>query len=182
MILLGIAGYAGSGKSTVAKYLVEKYGFRDIALADPLKKACAEIFRFTDEQLYGSKKEEVDPFWGLTPRDVLQRFGTEAMRNNFGQDLWIRALRRRLDGALPNSRFVVSDARFPNEADAIHEWGGEMIRIERPGVAKMSHASETALDSYDKYALTVYNYGSVADLHRNIDYVVETGYLWPSSR
>ena len=76
-MIIGIIGKKRVGKDTVADYLVTEYGFEKMALADPMKKAVKEIFLMTDEQLWGSKKDEVDERYGVSPRRILQVFGTE---------------------------------------------------------------------------------------------------------
>lgn len=71
-VIVGVSGFAGSGKDTFADRLVERHGFLKISLADPIKEVCKRVFDFTDEQLWGSsnKREEEDlryPFSGICP-------------------------------------------------------------------------------------------------------------------
>jgi hypothetical protein len=100
-----------------------------VAFADSLKLACKVIFGFTTEQLHGSQasKEAIDPYWGKSPRWIMQRVGTEAMRKNVLDDVWVRALERQLTAG----RFAVADVRFPNEADMIRRLGGEVWLVQR---------------------------------------------------
>ena len=79
-MILGLGFRARVGKGEVAKRLVEKHGFVEGAFADKLKKACAEIFGLDHSQLYGDNKDKVDPFWRDTPRNILQKVGTECLR------------------------------------------------------------------------------------------------------
>src|ERR1700733_9341253 len=97
IILIGITGRKRSGKDTIGDYLVNNYGFIRVAFADTLKKALKEIFEFSDEQLYGDEKETVDDYWGHSPRDLLQKIGTEMFREylpklckNMSDDIWIK--------------------------------------------------------------------------------------------
>lgn len=164
--IIGLAGKARSGKNTMADYLTKKYGYIQVSFAGALKNATRAIFGFSEEQVNGSLKEVMDPLWGFTPRYALQKLGTEGVRNIFGADTWVRALKvsikQDLAAAMQNEaepilRFVVTDVRFPNEADAIKDWGGKVWRLTRldfggdlPSKAA-AHPSETALDSYEKW-------------------------------
>lgn len=137
-MILGLCGRAGSGKSSVAGYLVERYGATRIALADPLKDMARVLFSLTDEQVRGDAavKERVDPRWGMSPRQILQRLGTECCRKHLGEDVWVRAMFARIEReeALARVRraasyggtalafghlWVVEDVRFLNEAEMI---------------------------------------------------------------
>ena len=165
--LVGVSGRAGHGKDTVAAALVSR-GFVRRAFADPLKAAAREIFGLTHEQLYGADKEKTDPLWGMSPRVILQRMGTEAMRGEFGADLWIRAFVAWRAARPEGTRVVVPDVRFPNEADAIRRLGGEVWRVARPGVdAVAPHVSETALDHYG-FNLLIRNTSTIEALDRQV--------------
>jgi predicted kinase len=129
LMLVGLGGLKGAGKNVVAEMLRRAFGFRVVAFADSLKLACKVIFGFTTEQLHGSQasKEAIDPYWGKSPRWIMQRVGTEAMRKNVLDDVWVRALERQLTAG----RFAVADVRFPNEADMIRRLGGEVWLVQR---------------------------------------------------
>ncbi len=174
-ILIGLSGKKYSGKTTAANYL-EGHGFIPLAFADPLKAAAREIFDLSNEETNGELKEEVNPYWGVTPRQLLQRMGTEAMRGTFGPDIWIKALFAKVDryqstGLQPD--FVVSDVRFKNEADAIRARGGYVVRIERPMIQPHNpdtHASETELDGYD-FDRVISNKGTIYGLKDELDFL-----------
>ena len=167
-MLIGFGYSAQVGKSTASAYLTSRYNFKELAFASPLKKAVASIFGFSDEQLCGHLKEEIDEYWHLSPRDVLQRFGTDLCRAQFGDDIWVKTLFRQLD---PSADVVISDVRFPNEAQAIKDHGGILINIIREGGPGTTHKhiSESAMDGYTGWNHTLYNNGLFSDLYEQID-------------
>jgi hypothetical protein len=133
------------------------------------------VFGFTQEQLYGDLKTEVDPFWGITPRDVFQRFGTEVMHTQFGKDIWVKTLLRRAS-AEPEVAVIVSDMRFMHEAIALRELGGTLIRIDRdvehmPG--EDDHPSETSLDNFEGWNAIIDNNGTLEELSEAIYELVD---------
>jgi hypothetical protein len=141
-IIIGIAGLIGSGKDTVADYLTNFHGFKRMSFAGALKDAVSQVFGWERELLEGRTKESrlwretVDPWWAeklgmphLTPRWVLQYWGTEVCRNNFHDNIWIHAVEHRLMRSTDN--VVISDVRFPNEIESIRNSGGMIIRTRR---------------------------------------------------
>lgn len=166
--LLGIHGKAGAGKDTLAKGLRLHAGFQRMAFADPLRRAAAEAFGielewFVDPDLKGM----VHPYWGITPRQILQQMGTEAMRKTFGRDIWVRRWRKDFDVARLNTHVVVTDVREGHEADAIRNLGGLIIHIERPGAglsgAAGMHSSEAGIPVVEG-DWQIVNDGSVMDM------------------
>jgi hypothetical protein len=140
--IIGICGFIGSGKDTAADYLVNFHEFRRDSFAATLKDAVAAVFSWDRELLEGRTKaarewrEQIDPWWAerlgmpnLTPRWVLQWWGTEVCRRSFHDDIWIASLEARLRSAKDN--IVISDCRFPNEIKAIKNAGGKVIRVVR---------------------------------------------------
>lgn len=165
--IVGVGFRAGAGKDSVGN-IMESYGFVRLRFADALKDAACGIFGWRRDQLEDLDfKQTVDEFWGETPRTLLQRFGTEAMRNNIRQDIWIKALERRIKRQATNvehsTRIVITDVRFLNEALAIKEWGGKLICIHRPGFdsnvssKEAKHVSETELVKYYDWDYHLYN-------------------------
>ena len=141
-MIIGICGFIGSGKDTVADYLVNFHEFRRESFASTLKDAVAAVFGWDRTMLEGRTKsarewrEQVDPWWStrldmpnLTPRWVLQWWGTEVCRKSFHDDIWIASLEARLRNTTDN--IVISDCRFPNEIKAIRNAGGQVIRVVR---------------------------------------------------
>jgi hypothetical protein len=165
-MIIGFNGRSRSGKDTAAAVLVNRYGFRRLAFADRLKLAARHIFTLSDDQLWGAKKDDPDPFWGMTPGQILQRLGTECLRHGFADDIWIKALFREVE---PGENYVITDVRFPNEASEIERWGGRVFRIERPGLVSLrpDHISERALDDWN-FAGVLVNGGTVEELAEKV--------------
>ena len=164
-IIVAVCGKRGHGKSTLADYLVKTHQFTELTLAGPLKRACQEIFGFTDMQVHDARcKEQVDSFWKVTPREVLQKVGTELFRDQLPKlfptmsQIWIQSLMRQLSALPDGARVVITDVRFPDEFRALHNLGALMVRVVRPDyvpkgdacssalAAAAQHPSETALD------------------------------------
>lgn len=141
-MIIGIVGFIGSGKDTAADYLVNFHGFRRDSFANTLKDAVSFVFGWDRTLLEGRTKEsrewreQVDPWWSrrlnmphLTPRWVLQYWGTDVLRNGFHNDIWIASLENKLRQT--TDHIVISDVRFPNEIKAIQNAGGKVFRIQR---------------------------------------------------
>jgi|SRR5690606_22968516 len=142
-MIVGLLGFINSGKGTVASQLVSEYNFRQDSFATGLKDACSVIFDWPRHLLEGDTKESrewreiVDPWWSeklnmpnFSPRLALQVIGTDALRNNFHEDIWFLTLENRIRKN-PNQHVVISDVRFPNEIKFIQEKGGKLVRINR---------------------------------------------------
>jgi hypothetical protein len=141
-MIIGIAGFQGSGKDTIADYLQNIYGFKRDSFAATLKDAVACVFGWDRELLEGRTtesrawREQVDPWWSkrldmpdLTPRLVLQQWGTEVARKSWHDDTWIASLENKLNRA--HNDIVITDVRFPNEIQAVRNAGGIVIRVVR---------------------------------------------------
>jgi hypothetical protein len=141
-MIIGFVGFIGSGKDTAADYLVNFHGFRRDSFANTLKDAVACVFGWDRTLLEGRTKEarewreQVDPWWAerlnmpnLTPRLMLQLWGTEVCRSGFHDDIWIASLENKMRKTSDN--IVISDVRFPNEIKAIHNAGGIVVRVKR---------------------------------------------------
>lgn len=162
------------GKDAAADYLERQHGYTRIGFATALKNAAREIYGFSDDQLYGAAKLEMDSDWGDTPAHILQLLGTECLRKGHRDDVWIRALRRKLR-AQPQQHFVIVDCRYPNEAAAVREWGGKLVKVIRPALGLVNdgrdsaHPSETALDDWMDWDTILVNGGTIEDLHKEVE-------------
>ena len=130
MNIIGLVGFIGSGKDTVAKILTQNGCVQD-SFASPLKELCASVFGWPREMLQGDTvesrdfRETPDMYWTrklgidqFTPRLALQLLGTEIMRTHFNQDIWLDSLEYRIRKNNPADQIVVvSDCRFKNELD-----------------------------------------------------------------
>ena len=141
-MIIGVCGFIGSGKDTIADYLVNIHQFRRESFANTLKDAVAQVFGWDRDMLEGRTRqsrewrERVDPWWAkrldmptLTPRWILQYWGTEVCRRAFHDDIWIAALENKLRNSQDD--IVISDCRFPNEIKSIKAAGGIVIRVVR---------------------------------------------------
>ena len=143
-MLVGLCGNKESGKSAVAKYLLEfGHGFERRSFATPLKAVAQIIFGFSEDQLYGDQKETVDPRYGFSARWVLQQLGTNIVRE-IHPDVWVMAWERSLTTVHKKSSVVVDDVRFPNEVQAIRDRGGIILKLHKIGEPTTfdGHASE----------------------------------------
>tara|TARA_B100000900_G_scaffold399972_1_gene403114 strand:+ start:66 stop:716 length:651 start_codon:yes stop_codon:yes gene_type:complete len=138
-MLIGIVGLISSGKDTVSDRLVEKHGYIKDSFAKSLKDAVASMFNWERSMLEGDTessrhwREQPDKFWSekfgkpITPRWVLQYFGTEVMRGQMYDAIWVDSCIGRYKGL----KTVIADTRFPNEVKTIREHGGKIIRVKR---------------------------------------------------
>jgi len=141
-MIIGVCGFIGSGKDTIADYLVNFHEFRRESFASTLKDAVAAVFGWDRTMLEGRTKEarewreQIDPWWAarldmptLTPRWVLQYWGTEVCRKGFHDDIWIASLENKLRNS--KDHVVISDCRFPNEISSIKNAGGQIVWVQR---------------------------------------------------
>jgi hypothetical protein len=140
-VIIGICGFIGSGKDTVADYLVNLHHFRRESFANSLKDAVAQVFGWDRTMLEGRTKqsrewrEQPDKWWSarlgreVTPRLMLQLWGTEVCRRGFHDDIWIASLENKLRNSQDD--IVITDCRFPNEIKSIKAAGGKIVRVVR---------------------------------------------------
>jgi hypothetical protein len=177
-MIVGLSGYAQSGKDTFASFLVEDHGFERMAFADPLRDMLYALNPLTwvyalPEQKAGTYNDSVQAIvdqhgweWAKANtgvRELLQRLGTEAGRRVLGENIWVDTALSKVP--LGTDRNIVfTDCRFVNEAEAIRDRGGVIIRIRRPDTSAVNrHPSETALDGY-RCDWTVENAGTLDTL------------------
>jgi hypothetical protein len=187
-MIVGLSGFKGSGKDTVAAYLVKEHGFERKAFADPIKQSIAKLFDipFSEVEKMKNDKDAYVAIGGLetsaseyeqwimykgipaiTFRQFLQRYGTESHRDIFGEDLWLEPTLPS-NGIYSGRKIVVSDVRFANEAKRIKEFGGRIWFINR--ITDRSsfdpHSSEI-LDFGTDWSIP--NNGTIEDLYDRIE-------------
>ena len=175
-MIIGLSGFARSGKDEVAKVLVEQHGFKRVAFADILR----DVLYALNPDIGGYDgieylQDVIDDYgwdhykethYSDEIRRLLQRLGTEAGRDTLGQNIWVDAV---LKDYTPEQDWVVSDARFINEFDAITDRGGKIIRVMRPGVEAFNdHASETEALTYTNFAGHINNNGTLEELAEKV--------------
>jgi len=196
-MIIGICGLIGSGKGSVGDILVEQ-GYKKVSFADKLKDGVATIFGYDRAMLEGdtdesrSWREQPDKFWSnetgrtITPRIILQEFGTDCMRNGYYDGVWVSLLKQHI---LDNpGDYVIPDVRFRNEQDMIRELGGEIWRVQRGDVPEWYgcamldnttggnlmeaydiHSSEYKwIDLNHKFDTTIYNNNTLDQLKQSV--------------
>ena len=183
-MLIGITGKIGSGKTTVANYLVNYWEFQEYTMAEPIKQI-GSIFGFSHTQLYGTQNQklEIHPHWGISGREFLQKIGTDMFRDmlpkvvpdmKIDKSVWCDIFSLKYNRRIHT---VVSDVRFLNEAETVKELGGVIIRIVRSSNQSVdSHISEIEQDDII-HDFTIYNNGDVKSLYKSIDNVLQSKLL-----
>jgi hypothetical protein len=173
MLIIGLAGRKGSGKSTVA-HIMEKEGFVELAFADPLKEAAAVLLGVPKKWMFKARledKEAIVPGFNFTYRSFLQKLGTEFARDSISTNFWVDRMDVRLYG-MADKFIVVSDVRFDNEAEYILSKNGVIIDIQRDSTPADDHITEKGVSEHlTKYKLS--NNGSMNDLYTDIKSIVK---------
>ena len=156
-MIIGLCGLIGSGKDTIADYLVSSHGFGQDSFAASLKDTLAAVFGWDRIMLEGRTsssrtwREQVDPWWAvrlgiphLTPRWAMQNLGTEVIRQHFHQDIWTASVENKLRKIKDNA--VISDCRFPNEVAAIQAAGGIVVCVKRGAAPEWADLAVTNPD------------------------------------
>ena len=196
-MIIGICGLIGSGKGTVADILVENHNFEKLSFADKLKDGVASVFDWDRDMLEGDTdrsriwREKQDEFWSnetgmsVTPRLVLQLFGTDCMRNGFFDGIWVSLVKKQiLDN--PDTNWVIPDVRFPNEVKMIQSVQGEVWQVRRGDLPVWFmdkrdnnieptdvHPSEWAwIDQDESFNEIIYNDNSLEELLKKIEIIV----------
>lgn len=178
MVIIGLAGQARSGKDTIGEYLIGRHQACTYALADPIRRAASEMFGLPYSSFTGNNpnREVKNLFWGISPREMLQKLGTEAGRNVFGEDIWLKRAEQELINVseiASNPFFVITDIRFENEAQWVRTAGGIIVHIHRDMEESVnSHVSEHGI-KHDSSDLTVHNNGTIEELFRKMDVVMD---------
>lgn len=181
-MIIGFLGRKGSGKDTIAEYLIKNKNFVRYAFGDPVKDVVKQIFLFSDEQLHGNKKEIKDLRWNISPRQAFQAIGTD-----FGQytihkhlsdinevvplrNLWVKRFEMWLE-LNQGKNIVISDVRFQHEIDCIKKYNGIIVKIIRPSSNNDLHISENEIDSVENknISLILNNDSSIQELYNKFE-------------
>lgn len=188
--LIGISGKIGSGKDTVAAIIQELYPQYEVKKFAGKLKDIASILtgipveKFEDQEF---KKTDLGKEWSyvypdqyyddgesvmvcMSVRQLLQKLGTDALRDNLHENVWVNAL---MADFTKDSNWIVTDCRFPNEAKIIEEKGGILLRVERSTCNLGTHPSETALDNFP-FEHVIFNNGSMDDLRNEVKKFLES--------
>lgn len=202
-MIVGLVGFIGAGKGTVADLLVQRHAFEKESFANSVKDATAAIFGWSRALLEGDTpesrawREQDDKFWSeklgkpFSPRLALQLMGTEAGRDVFHPDLWVHTVLNRCEKN-PDYDYVIADVRFPNEIKAIREAGGVVVRVKRGDepewydnayAVNMGKTVEPPTAHFSEWAwigseidFEISNDGSVEELIEKVDLLVDFAY------
>ncbi len=194
-MLIAFSGLKGSGKDTAAKVLVDEYGFTKIAFADALREALLILNPWVAYAGHGYGTLPLaelieDSGWDWAKNNVpevrrlMQVFGTEVGRQLLGENVWVDILFKKYpDINSDESRYVITDCRFDNEARFVDTHSGSIIWIERPELVSDGHASESpemkrwrrwiitndeTLEKLQKAVRTIMTLGGVEPIERRI--------------
>ena len=185
-MLIGIVGLIGSGKDTVAERLVEKHGFIKDSFAKSLKDAVSSMFNWDRKMLEGNTKEsrewreQPDKFWSekmgkeVTPRLILQQFGTEVMRGQMYDGIWVDSVIGRYKG----ENTVISDTRFINEIKTIKAHGGIVVLVKREEIPTREEMQKQGAHQSEwdwmgsNFDYIIENNSSIEGLNANVDQII----------
>ena len=198
VIIFPISGQKRAGKDTISDYIKGQVMASRVSFADPVRDVCRAYFGWTEEWLLGKHKEDVDPYWGISPRQAMQYLGTEVgrvgMAENYpefksvtGDSIWIKSAKKNI--RVKSSKeyisnygkiraFIIPDMRFLNEYDAMKEMENEgykviTIGVRRDGLPSDSHASETEIRyCVEKCDFIIDNNKEISDLEDSVDEII----------
>ena len=196
-MIIGVCGFQSSGKDTIAELLIKDHGFQKISFAAALKDIVSVMFSWPRDKLEGLTqedrewREQVDYWWSkslkmphLTPRYVLQHFGTELFRNHWHPDIWVKVVENKIMELTTinlDANIIVTDCRFENEINLLLRMGGKIIHVHRNMPAwfykykmgldvaevKTMHLSEINwIRSYVDHEIE--NNGTIDELHKKV--------------
>ena len=170
MKIIGLAGRARTGKSTVCMHLVDKHSFGDYAFAEPVKRGLMAMFGLPEDLVFGEDKETVIPWIGRSLRELTQTLGTEWGREMVAPDIWVRCAARWLE-SVPRywPGVVFSDVRYEEEAALVRDRGGVIWHVRRDDAPQVrAHSSEAGIEVREG-DVVLPNNGSLEELYARID-------------
>ena len=182
--LIGLAGRAGSGKSTIARLLCEQHAFVEVSLAEPIKRALAAMLDLHPAYLEDPAGRETRLGWlgNTSVQRLMQTLDIGWGRQMIADDIWPTLARRRIERLtaqaerLHISGIVVSDLRFDNEADLVRSLGGTVWHIVRPAPPVQAHSSEAGIAAQPGDR-TLDNTGPVDRLETTLDHLLHTPFV-----
>jgi len=187
-MLIGLVGLIGSGKDTVADFLVKEHGFHRDSFAKSLKDAVSVIFGWDRALLEGATqesrmwRERIDPYWSnklnraVTPRYILQHWGTEVMRGHFHDSIWIDSFTARYTGG----NIVLSDTRFINEINTIRDLKGKVVLVRRGPIPTQQEMQERSVHQSEwdwigqRFDYEIDNSGNLEDLRTQVGVMIRS--------
>lgn len=181
-VLIGLCGYARSGKDTIAEHLVRNYGFRRYAFADVLREMLVALDPIVDQNDIRLSDVLAELNWEQAKaafpevRELLQRLGTEAGRDILGEDIWVNRIDRQIAGDA-----VITDVRFMNEVAMVRRRNGSLWQVTRPGYdGANGHRSEQGIEKW-AVDFVINNDMGVRELREAVDYTLSCCDLTPRS-
>jgi hypothetical protein len=177
-MLIGIHGKKYCGKDTVSDYICNKYEYTKYSFATPIKDVCKILFGFSEEQINGTKKEEIDEIWNITPRDAMQKIGTEFGQYQIHEMLpelkcdkrlfWVKHFENNYN---KDKNIIIADLRFKHEYNTIKQLGGIVIKVKRDSNYNDEHVSENELNN-EKFDYIIDNNKSKEELYNKINNII----------
>ena len=142
-MIIGLAGGKGCGKSSVARIMERKFGYEIMSFATPIKDMLRAM-GLRDAELNDPVLKEITlDEYGKSPREIMQLLGTEFGRDMIADDIWVTAMKRRIE---PGVKVVIDDVRFENEARFIRDSGGSVLEVKRTKLNENDmHISEAGI-------------------------------------
>lgn len=199
-LLIGLHGKPRVGKDTLANHLIAQHKLLRFGPSVPVKDTTAAMFDIPREYLDDDKmKDEMDPFWGMTYRQMAQKVGKESSRDVFGDDIWLRHVEKKLKEIETNpyslkdlnihqpkryNGIILADIRYANEIEWVKKHGGDVIFVLRDNAPKSSdtgHVVDAGLPT-DLADILVYNNGTIEELYANFDRLFKVYYSWEENQ
>jgi dephospho-CoA kinase len=174
--IIGITGKAGSGKDTLANYLVNQ-GYIKLSFGSAVKDIVSIITGWSRDFVEGTNEDRhlretlVHPDYNKTCREMMQYIGTDLFRNQLNDNIWVNIIKNKIETDKINNKFVITDVRFDNEAEMIKSIGGYIIQINRNNQLISNHISENGISIKSDYYIE--NNGNIDELYNNINQILQ---------